>query len=40
MEAGIVALGLGALGFHFGNKNNEPILKGRSTYSNDDELKI
>jgi len=25
---------------YFGNENNEPILKGRSTYSNDDELKI
>ena len=25
---------------HFGNKNNEPTLKGRSAYSNDAELKV
>ena len=24
----------------FGNENNEPLLKGRSSYSNDDELKV
>ena len=25
---------------YFGNKNNEPLLKGRSSYSNTDELKV
>ncbi len=25
---------------HFGNKDNEPTLKGRSSYSNDEELKV
>ena len=25
---------------YFGNKNNDPILKGRSSYSNDEELKV
>ena len=25
---------------YFGNKNNDPILKGRSAYSNDEELKV
>ena len=25
---------------YFGNKNNDPILKGRSAYSNEEKLKI
>ena len=25
---------------YFGNKNNEPLLRGRSSYSNEDELKV
>ena len=25
---------------YFGNKNNDPVLKGRGSYSNDDELKV
>ncbi len=25
---------------YFGNKNNDPLLRGRSSYSNDDELKV
>ena len=25
---------------YFGNKKNDPVLKGRSSFSNDDELKV
>ena len=25
---------------YFGNEKNDPVLKGRSSYSNDDELKV